>query len=442
MDIKKNGSEPEFFDDEFGVYYDGEFYEETEEVFQEEPSASANEALMGEIERLRAEIRNIGARQEAAAVSAAPSAPAPVQAPVSVPVPVPPVQSAAPVLVAVPADGYQFRQEFDALRAFIRRSDVPLPLKLKKMLEFNRTVSRIPYGQYEDVASIYGLLKSNFLKTEISGGEAEEIISFKDYGYAIVTEDDENNTRSFLLYKEFYNPDDEANCYEIAARLLDSKNKLQENKSAASNEQLYTAILNCGAELVIGGGRSRDEVKANIAGLFRELSALTIDDVVNFPEVIRPGIKPASFTPAPAPAAQPGQEAQRPQSPFARTAEGGAPKPPKPVNPPKAHYLARIIANRMILDNLLNELDEKDLTRAQRDRIIKKLVPGASRLDDQPKPLMKIADTLVADKLNAVNKQYEKMLKARDKEIRQAAKEQAAKEKAEKAAAKAASSSS
>lgn len=435
MDNKKGSKlETEFFDDEFGVYYDGEFYEEIDD----EPAASdalssdGNEVLLKEIERLRAEIKNIGSRQESVSAAAAPA---------------PAFRAAAN---QGPLDGYQLRQEYDALRAYIKRSDIPLPLKIQRMLEFNRIISRIPYGEYDDIASAFELSKSVFLKTEINAREAEEIICFKDYGYDIVTEDDENNIRSFLLYKELYNPDDELNYHEIAARLLESKNKLQENCCAAANEQLYTGILNCNAELVIGGNRTKAAVKADIAALFKELMAITIGDAVNFPEVIRPGIKSAYTAPvvAPAPAPAPVQAAPAP-APVAAPAPAPAqaaqtpappqPKQAKPVTPPKAHYLARIIANRMVLDNILGELDEKELTRAQRDKIIKKLLPGASRLDDQPKDLVKIANTLVTDKLEAMNRQYEKMLKQRDREIKQAAREQAARERAEKAAERAAS---
>ena len=108
---------------------------------------------------------------------------------------------------------------------------------------------------------------------------------------------------------------------------------------------------------------------------------------------------------------------------------------PKPVTPPKAHSLAKIIANRMIMDSMLAQLADKDITRAQRDKIIGKLVPGAKRLDDQPKDIMKIANTLVTDKLTKINKQYEKTLKLRDKEIRAEAKAEAARIAAEKKAA-------
>ena len=110
-------------------------------------------------------------------------------------------------------------------------------------------------------------------------------------------------------------------------------------------------------------------------------------------------------------------------------------KEQKPVVPPKAHYLAKVIANRMIMDSMLSEIADKDLTRAQRDGIINKLVPGAKRLDDQPKDIMKIADTLVVGKMQRINKQYEKMMKQRDKEIKKQQREEAARIAAEKKAA-------
>lgn len=484
-----NSDIEEFFDDEFGVYYDGEFYEEVEEEPAAIKSSAAggdnNAELLREIARLREEIRRAAFENR--------PAPAPAQAPVQVVVPAPAQAAApAPVAPAAPAarsftpdlpDGYQLKQEFDSLKAYVKRGGIPLPEKINKMLEFNRTVSRIPYGRYDELVSAFETLKTWFLSQRLSNESAEEVISFKGYIYDILTEEEEDKARDFMLFRELYSPGDEFDYYEIAGRLTESKNWLQNYERIKENEDLYNRILILNAELLERGSYAGPETKARLAPLFDELLALALSDIIDFPDVIRPGIKTAApAAPAGSAPREPAQgvlkeelalmkeEIERlkatekeeelannallaevanllenqntaPQKapPFppraAKPADAQA-GPPKPDNIRKAHSLARVIANRMILDNILNELDEQDLTREKRDKIIKKLVPGASRLDDQPKELQKLANTLVADKLETMNKKYERMQKQRDREIKKAAREAAARERAERAAQK------
>ncbi len=423
----------DFFDDEFGVYYDGEFYEEVEAEPVKPAAYDNNEALIREIARLRNEIKGMNADKPAAQPAAA--------APRS----------------AGESEGYRLMIDLDALKAFIKNADISLPEKIEKMLDFNRRISNIPYGRYDEIAAAYGILKDAFLKQTVANAEAIDVIGFKGYSYEIVSEADEINAREFILFKEIYNPGDEQNFYEIAGRLAESKNKLQDNLNAARNEELYSQILDASAELLTPGAL-KAECRARINILFGELTALKLDDIINFPKVVRPGQKPADAPGAAAltdeivrmraeierlkaeTVAAENQPAPQPKpSPFIKRAaapavsEAAAPAaPPKPNNIQKAHRLARVIANRMILDSLMDEISEENLTREKRDKLVKKLVPGAARIDEQPKDLQKLANTLVVDKLTDINKKYERMQKLRDREIKKAAREKAAAERAEK----------
>ena len=442
----------EFFDDEFGVYYDGEFYEEVEEEAVKQPSESdANEALIKEIARLRSEIKNLGSDKPSA----------PLQQPVIIQT----VAQAPAQRAAEPneTDGYQLMLDLEALKAFLKKTTAALSEKIERMLEFNRRVSQIPYGQHDELVAAFGILKSGFLWQKITNNEVIDVISYKNYSHDILSEADEVNAREFLLFKELYNPNDERNYYEIAGRIVEAKNRLQENCSTERNESVYSQILDIGADLLSNPAMAIEK-KARLRNLFDELLSLTLEDVINFPDIIRPGQKTVSSsqdyalldemarmrqeierlrnesaaTTAPTTVivqeqvVQP-QPAAKP-SPFPpRVVDPNAPpKVPKPDNIRKAHNIARVIANRMILDNLMDEISEEDLTRDKRDKLVKKMVPGAARIDEQPKDLQKLANTLVVDKLEAINKKYEKMQKLRDKQIKQEARQKAAEERAEK----------